>query len=84
MAKPSDRSFPADRFVLTSGTAGRIFATERAQLAAPGMPAVSGVPPVTEVLQYLKGRGLPLQDRVHTVEEAADSIYQCIRGKGHA
>lgn len=57
-----------------------VFATEQETLHRAGV----SVPPVTEVLQYLKGRGLPLQDRVHTVEEAADSIYQCIRGKGHA
>ncbi len=57
-----------------------VFATEQETLHRAGV----SVPPVTEVLQYLKGRGLLLQDRVHTVEEAADSIYQCIRGKGHA
>lgn len=57
-----------------------VFATEQDALHSAGV----SVPPVTEVLQYLKGRGLPLQDRVHTVEEAADSIYQCIRGKEHA
>ena len=43
-----------------------------------------GVPPVTEVLQYLKGRRLPLQDRVRTVNEAVASIYDSLRGNDHA
>lgn len=57
-----------------------VFATEQETLHRAGV----SVPPVTEVMQYLKQRGLPLEDRVHTVEEAADSIFQCIRGKDHA
>lgn len=57
-----------------------VFATEQETLHRAGV----SVPPVTEVMQYLKQRGLPLEARVHTVKEAADSIFQCIRGKDHA
>lgn len=66
--------------ILIDGEPLEIFATQQDKLHSAGV----SVPPVTEVLQYLKGRGLALNDRVHTVAEAADSIYQSIRGKEHA
>ena len=43
------------------------------------------VPPVNGVLQYLKGRGLAVDDRVRTVEQGAAAIYDCLKGgTGHA
>lgn len=46
--------------------------------------AGASVPPATEVLQYLKGRGFDLNDKVHSVEEGAAAVYDCIRRMGHA
>lgn len=66
--------------VLLDGNPLDIFATRQEELHKAGV----GVPPVTEVLQYLKGRRLPLQDRVRTVNEAVASIYDSLRGNDHA
>ncbi len=46
--------------------------------------AGTSVPPVTEVLQYLQGRGFHLNDKVHSVDEGADAVYECIRRKKYA
>lgn len=42
------------------------------------------VPPVTGVLQYLRSRGLAVDDKVHSVEEGAASICDYLRRNGHA
>lgn len=57
-----------------------IFATQQEELHKAGV----SVPPVTEVLQYLKGRGLAVNDRVHSVDEGVEAIYTCLGGKQHA
>ena len=58
-----------------------IFATQQRALHDAGV----SVPPVTGVLQYLQGRGLAVDDRVRTVEEGAQAIFDCLKGgKGHA
>ena len=58
-----------------------IFATQQQALHDAGV----SVPPVTGVLQYLQGRGFAVDDRVRTVEEGAQAIFDCLKGgKGHA
>ena len=57
-----------------------IFASQQDVLHQAGV----GVPPVTEVLQYLQSRGLSVDDKVRTVSEAAASVYDVIRGNSHA
>ena len=57
-----------------------IFATQQEELHKAGV----SVPPVTEVLQYLKGRGLAVNDRVHSVDEGVEAIYTCLGAKQHA
>lgn len=57
-----------------------IFATQQSVLRQAGV----GVPPVTEVLQYLQTRGLPVDDKVRTVHEAAASVYTSLGGDRHA
>ncbi len=49
--------------ILIDGEPLDVFATQQDKLHSAGV----AVPPVTEVLQYLKGRGLAVEDRVHTV-----------------
>ncbi len=55
-----------------------IFSTRQETLRQAGV----SVPPVTEVLQYLQGRGLAVNDRVHTIDEGVESVYQWIQGRG--
>jgi len=58
-----------------------IFATQQQALHDAGV----SVPPVTGVLQYLQVRGFAVDDRVRTVEEGAQAIFDCLKGgKGHA
>jgi energy-coupling factor transport system ATP-binding protein len=66
--------------IILDGEPLKIFATQQELLHSAGV----SVPPVTEVLQYLQGRGMDLEDRVRTIEEAADSIYDSVRGDSHA
>lgn len=70
----------SDGKILLDGKPLDIFSTKQDVLQQAGV----SVPPVTEVLQYLQGRGLAITDKVHTVAEGADVIYDYIRGKGHA
>lgn len=70
----------SDGSILLDGKPLDIFSTKQDVLQQAGV----SVPPVTEVLQYLQGRGLAITDKVHTVAEGADVIYDYIRGKGHA
>lgn len=70
----------SDGNILLDGKPLDIFSTKQDVLQQAGV----SVPPVTEVLQYLQGRGLAITDKVHTVAEGADVIYDYIRGKGHA
>lgn len=70
----------SDGNILLDGKPLDIFSTKQEVLQQAGV----SVPPVTEVLQYLQGRGLAITDKVHTVAEGADVIYDYIRGKGHA
>lgn len=70
----------SDGKILLDGKPLDIFSTKQDVLKQAGV----AVPPVTEVLQYLQGRGLAITDKVHTVAEGADVIYDYIRGKGHA
>lgn len=53
-----------------------IFATQQQALHDAGV----SVPPVTGVLQYLQGRGFAVNDRVRSVEEGAQAIYDCLKG----
>jgi len=66
--------------IILDGEPLEIFAKQQDLLHRAGV----SVPPVTEVLQYLQKRGLPVEDRVRTVEEAAASIYAGVRGNTHA
>lgn len=66
--------------ILIDGEPLDVFATQQDKLHSAGV----AVPPVTEVLQYLKGRGLDVEDRVHTVDEAVASIYHSLGGNKHA
>lgn len=70
----------SDGKILLDGQPLQIFSHKQDVLRQAGV----AVPPVTEVLQYLQQRGLPVTDQVHTVEEGADAIYRCLRGKNHA
>lgn len=66
--------------IVLDGNPLDIFATKQDVLHDAGV----SVPPVTEVLQYLKGRGLDVNDRVHSVDEGVEAIYTCLGGKQHA
>lgn len=66
--------------IVLDGNPLDIFATKQDILHDAGV----SVPPVTEVLQYLKGRGLDVNDRVHSVDEGVEAIYTCLGGKQHA
>lgn len=70
----------SDGRILIDGEPLEIFATQQELLQRAGV----AVPPVTEVLQYLQRRGLAVNDRVRTVAEAVDAVYECVRGKDHA
>ena len=65
--------------IAADGVPTEIFATERDVLRAAGVD----VPPVTHVLQYLKGRGLDVETRVKTVSDGTDTIYRALRRNGH-
>ena len=52
-----------------------IFEFERATLQAAGVD----VPPVTELLEYLKSRGLMVNNRVRNVKEAVNVIYDALK-----
>ena len=66
--------------IAADGVPTDIFATEQDVLRAAGVD----VPPVTHVLQYLKGRGLDVETRVKTVSDGTDTIYRALRRNGHA
>lgn len=66
--------------ILLDGNPLHIFSHEQEALQTAGVAA----PPVMHVLQYLRTRGFDVTDEVHTVEEGADVLYDCIRGKKHA
>ena len=66
--------------IVLDGEPLRIFSEEEAILRKAGV----AVPPVTDVLRYLHGRGLPVQERVKTVAEGAESIYASLKGAEHA
>lgn len=70
----------SDGRILLDGEPLQIFSTQQQVLKQAGV----AVPPVTDVLQYLQTRGLPVTDQVHTVAEGADAIYDCLRGKNNA
>lgn len=70
----------SDGRILLDGEPLHIFSTKQQILKDAGV----AVPPVTDVLQYLQKRGLPVTDQVHTVAEGADAIYNCLRGEHHA
>lgn len=70
----------ADSRIILDGPPLDIFETKQDMLRQAGV----GVPPVTEVLQYLKGRGLSICDKVRTVDEAVQYVYDGIRGDSHA
>ena len=67
--------------IVLDGEPLSIFAQHGDELQQAGV----AVPPVNGVLQYLKGRGLAVDDRVRTVEQGAEAIYDCLKGgTGHA
>ena len=67
--------------IVLDGEPLNIFATQQQALHDAGV----SVPPVTGALQYLQGRGFAVDDRVRTVEEGAQAIFDCLKGgKGHA
>lgn len=70
----------SDGRILLDGEPLHIFSTKQQILQDAGV----AVPPVTDVLQYLQKRGLPVTDQVHTVAEGADAIYDCLKGEHHA
>lgn len=70
----------AQSHVVLDGEPLEIFDTQQEALRQAGVD----VPPVTALLQYLKGRGLPVQDKVRTVDEAVSAVYKGIRRDGHA
>lgn len=70
----------SDGKILLDGKPLDIFSTQQQVLKEAGV----AVPPVTDVLQYLQGRGFAITNKVHTVAEGADVIYDYVRGKSHA
>lgn len=66
--------------VILDGNPLDIFSSQRSLLQGAGV----AVPPITELLHYLKHRGLAVGERVHTVEEGARLIYEAWKEKQHA